>query len=105
MVSMSPDHQAGSGVVKIENSILTASYLLQWSEMMRQCSMRKKTIASYVMVVDLALNQAAKPWIPIVRSSLVPFCGGLFPKKVYTGDASATLYVYTRWLATPHDSF
>ncbi len=40
-------------------------------------------------VVDLAPNQAAKPWKPIFRS-VGTICGGLFPKKFW-GYKSATL--------------
>ncbi len=36
------------------------------------------------MVVDLALNQAAKPWKPIF-GSVGTICGGLFP-KMYGGQ-------------------
>ncbi len=42
------------------------------------------SVGSVDRVVDLALNQAAKPWKPIFRSSLVPSVA-LFP-KMYRGQ-------------------
>ena len=42
---------------------------------------RKKKASCDSRVLDLALNQAAKPWKPI-SISIGTICGGLFPKML-----------------------
>ena len=71
-------------------------------------SAERYTIQYIPRVVDLALNQAAKFWIPIFRPSGT-ICGGLFPKmcrgQICNLDTLSLLAMTTRYLLAFHLSY